>query len=365
MPTEEQKFYIHKSAHLSKKIIFLLACFALFFIYTQIGLDTLSIVLSAIILLFGSIVIYPLLTPNKPFYIVNDTGIRQNKLFLPRQIRWQEVTLISYPSSPLMGGKDAVTLKMNAGYFVIGLSEVDRPFELLRSLMNYAPYDLSEYDAKLYFEKSFDREKIFYITLLYLISGLSLVIVAVVDAPYVWTEDNKYSQFWMLLFFAHFLFTIGISFSAYKNFTKRKLLVKSALIFWLFVFIGPFLIENNAYYNLRAMKALESKDYITAEQYIRKAIDIHPDGYTYHETLGKTLYGLRKYDESIDRFKFLLENDKRLTNYYIAYYHLWIGKSLVKQKRIDKAKNEFEMVKEHNNEFNSEIEELLNGTVNE
>lgn len=86
-------------------------------------------------------------------------------------------------------------------------------------------------------------------------------------------------------------------------------------------------------------------DYDSAEVYIRKAIQIHPEGYSYHETLGKILFHRRQYYECIDQFNFLLENDQRLTDYYKAYYHLWIGKALLKLNGIDEAKIELAKVK--------------------
>lgn len=336
---KENRFYLDQSAALYKKIMTGFICFALFFVYLHLGVSPLSIFLTIFFLLFGSILLLPSLNKERPLYIISEEGIKQNKVFfLQRLLKWADVKSILYPSSSLMGGKDTVILNIRSGTFPIGLSDVDQPFELLKCLNRYKPFDLNEEKLKIYFEHSFDREKMFYIILLYIVISVAALLMATFDMPYVWTEDNKYSHFWAALFFVHFFFSVFVAFSAYKEFNKRNSFVKSAIGIWLFVFLAPFLLESNAYYNVRAMKALEANDYATAEEYIKKAIELHPAGYSYYETYGKALFGLGKYDESVNTFKYLLEKDPRLTDYYIAYYNLWIGKSLLRMNRQEEAK---------------------------
>jgi tetratricopeptide (TPR) repeat protein len=108
------------------------------------------------------------------------------------------------------------------------------------------------------------------------------------------------------------------------------------------------------------MMAEKKGDYAAAVKHSRKAIEIYPEGYSYYETLGKAFFGLEEYEKSIYQFNYLLKNNKRLTDYYTAYYHLWIGKSCLKLNEIDWAREEFQKVKEFNIEdLNREIDLLL------
>ena len=357
----EQNFHLSYSTAFYKIIIVAFLTFSAFFTYSILGKSSLSIGIYTLLIFLGFLLIYPLLSIGRPLYILSEEGIKQNKFFfLPRKISWDKVKSISYPSFPLFGGKDAITLNIGFSKLVISLTEINKPLELLEVLNGYKPFGFNKYETSEYLRKHFDREKIFYIALLYILIGVAVLIMATIAMPYVWLEDNRYSMLWATLFFTILFITIFLSFVLYKDIHKRKALVKATLLFWLIIFLAPFIVEENAYYNMKALKAEKSKDYIAAEEYIKKAIEIHPEGYSYYETFGKILFGLRKYNESIKQFRFILEKDKRLTDYYKAYYHLWIGKSLLKMNRLNEARKEFQTVEKFNiEEFNKEVETLL------
>ncbi len=356
------KYFISYSTSIYKLIIVGFLCFSFIYSYNLLGVSSLSIFIYLLFSFFGSILLYPLLNSKKPLYEINESGIRQNKYyFLKRNYSWSEIKSISYPSGSLFGGKSSITLhQANKQSFIVNLSEINTPLLLLESIDKYKPFGFKQYETQNFFNKHHDKERFFYITVLYLCVGIAVLVMATFDMPYVWLEDNKYNVFWAVLFFGHLFFSIFAAIFAYKDIQKRKSLVKSIILIWLFLFIGPFVVENNAYYNVRAIMAEKKGDYSSAEIYIRKAIEIHPDGYTYYETLGKALFGLERFSESIDVFNFLLKNDQRLTDYYNAYYYMWIGKSYVKLGIIDEAKKAFEETKKINNDkFNKEIEIIL------
>lgn len=361
LTSQEQKFGLSYSTALYKIIIVEFLTFSAFFTYSNLGKSSLSTGIYILLIFLGFLLIYPLLSIGRPLYILSEEGIRQKKFFfIPRKISWDKVQSISYPSLRLFGGKDAITLDMGSSKLVISLTEINKPLELLEALNDYKPYGFNKYETSEYLRKHFDREKIFYVTWLYILIGVAVLIMATIAMPYVWLEDNKYSKLWAILFFTILFITIFLSFALYKDAHRRKALVKATLLFWLIIFLAPFVVEENAYYNMKALRAEKNKDYISAEKYIRKAIAIHPEGYSYYETFGKILFGLGKYNESIQQFRFLLEKDKRLTDYYKAYYHLWIGKSLLKLDRLDDARKEFQTVEKFNiKEFNKEVEALL------
>lgn len=370
MDTKEYKFYLsHGSSSLLYRLVISgFLCFAAFFVYGQLGITASSVVIFIFILLCASILVRPLLKIKSPLYVIDSSGIKQNKYsFLPKEVRWSDIKDISYPANTLLGGKDSVSLEINSHSllnrpFVISLSDIDDPIGFLETLYQHKPYSYDQSQTRIYFQRDHDKEKILYITLLYLCMGVSVLLMATFDMPYVWLEDNRYNVFWGVLFFSHLLFSVVLSFFAYKDVQKRKGIVIFAIIFWFFVTLGPFIVEQNAYYNLKAIMAEKKGDYASAEVNIRKAIQIHPEGYSYHETFGKILFHKEQFTESIDQFNFLLENDKRLTDYYKAYYHLWIGKALLKLNKIDEAKAELKKVRDANIEdFKKELTTLIGG----
>jgi hypothetical protein len=367
MDTEEYKFYLsHGSAALLYKLVIIgFLCFAAFFVYEQLGITSSSALIYAFILVCAGILVYPLINSRKPMYIIDGIGIRQKKYpFLPHELPWSDIKSISYPADTIFGGEDSVFLDVQSSPlitrpFVISLSDIDNPPAFLEALNNFKPFGYDQLRGHIYFQRHHDKERILYITFLYLCMGISVLLMATFDMPYVWLEDNRYSTFWAVLFFSHLLFSGVLSFFAYKDIEKRKTIVKAAILFWFFVTLGPFVVEQNAYYNAKALMAEKRGDYKSAEMYIRKAIQIHPEGYSYHETFGKILFQQGQFTECIDQFNFLLVADKRLTDYYKAYYHLWIGKALLKLDRVDTAKEEFRKVKEFNiDDFNKELDTL-------
>ena len=132
------------------------------------------------------------------------------------------------------------------------------------------------------------------------------------------------------------------------------------MLIWLVVFTGPFLIEKNAYYNARAKYAEKTDNYFEAEQYIRKAIQIHPEGYSYYETLGRVLFGLGDFAGALDTFSFLLDEDERLTPYYRYYYRLWQARALLESGRLREAREIIDiLIKSGGGDFDEELRELL------
>lgn len=360
--SQEKTFYLSYSTSHYKIVILVFLLFAAFYAYSYLGVSFLSIVTYIFLIFLGSILVYPFFNIKRPLYILNAKEIRQNKFyFLPRLISWESIKSISYPASPLLGGKDAITLHRGPFQFMtISLADIDKPLGLLMALNHYRPFRLNESEASEYLQRHFDREKLFYTTLLYLCIGISVLLYASFYMPYVILEDNRYSSFWGLLFLLQLFFSLIISFLIYKNIGARRVFLSIVLFLWISVFLGPFIVEKNAYYNMRAMLAEKKGDYAAAERYSRKAIEIYPEGYSYYETLGKAFFGLGEYDKSIMQFNYILKNNKRLTDYYTAHYHLWIGKSCLKINEVDWAREEFQKVKEFNiEEFNREIALLL------
>ncbi len=368
MDTKEYKFYLsHGSSSLLYKIVMIgFLCFAAFFVYEQLGITVTSTFIYAFILICTIILAYPLINSKKPLYIIDDIGITQNKyLFFPKNLPWSHIKSILYPTNALFGGKNAVYLEMQSSRSVIiSLSDIDDPSAFLQALNNFKPFGYNQLQVQIYFQRHHDKERLLYITLMYLCIGISVLLMATFYMPYVWLEDNRYNTFWALLFFSHLLFFIVFSFFAYKDIHGKKTIIKTAIIFWVFIAIGPFIVEHNAYYDVRAIMAEKKGDHNSAEMYIRKAIEIHPDGYSYYETLGKILFHKGQFTECIDQFNFLLETDNRLTDFYKAYYHLWIGKALLRLDRIDVANEEFKKVKEFNiDDFNKELNTLMGHSI--
>lgn len=352
MASEESKFYLNhgSAASLYRFVIISFLCFAALLIYEQSGVTIASAVIFAFIAGCARILIPPLRNSKKPMYTIADSGITQNKYpFLPKEIPWSHVSSITYPAMLLLGGKGAVSLDMQSGVFmsrpfVISLADIDDPPALLRALNGFKPFGYDQAEGELYFQH-FDKERTLYITILYICFAISFLGISLFEMPYIMLENNRYSTFWGVLYVAFLFLSTALSIFVYKDIKKRKTLVKAIVFFWFIIGLGPFLAEENAYYNLQGLMAEQRGDFDAAEFYLRKAIQIHPQGYSYHETLGKALFQKGQFAGCIEQFTYLLENNKQLTAYYKAYYHLWIGKALLRLNRIDEARIELEKVR--------------------